>query len=158
MRKVFLVLIFALLISIKVYANDDTYISDTAYNACVKYGEKYNICPEFLMAIIEDESGGQADAENDGCVGLMQINAKWHKERMTRLGVTDLYDEEQNIHVAADYLSELFEKYEDVYMVLMCYNMGEYRAQKLFDKGIYESKYAASICERAEELERLHGK
>lgn len=158
MRKVFLALILVFLIPIKVYANDDTYISDTAYNVCVEYGEEYNICPEFLMAVIEKESGGQADARNDGCIGLMQINAKWHKDRMERLGAKDLYDEEQNIHVAVDYLSELFEKYEEAYLVLMCYNMGEYKAQQLFDKGIYESNYAISICERAEELERLHGK
>ena len=158
MKKVFLILIFAFLIPIKVYANEDTYISDTAYNACVQYGEEYCICPELLMAIIERESGGQAEAENSGCMGLMQISAKWHKERMYRLGVTNIFNEEQNIHVAADYLAELFERYDEVYLVLICYNMGESGAQKLFDKGIYESDYAIEICERAEELERLHGK
>lgn len=159
MKKIVLILTFILLLfPMNVYANEDTYISDTAYNACAHYGEEYNICPELLMAIIERESSGQADAENDGCMGLMQISVKWHKERMDRLGVTDIFNEEQNIHVAADYLAELFDRHEEVYLVLMCYNMGESSAQKLFDKGICESNYAVEICERAEELERLHGK
>lgn len=158
MRKILSILLLTFLIPMKVYASEDTYISDTAYNACIEYGEEYNICPELLMVMIERESRGVADAENEGCVGLMQISTKWHKNRMDRLGATDIYDEEQNIHVAADYLSELFEKYGEVYLVLMCYNMGEAGAQKLFDKGIYESSYAVEICERAAELERLHGK
>lgn len=159
-RIIIITMLLFLFCPITVHASEDldTYISDAAYNACIQYGKEYNICPELLMAIIERESGGQADAENDGCMGLMQISVKWHKERMDRLGVTDIFNEEQNIHVAADYLAELFDRHEEVYPVLMCYNMGESSAQKLFDKGICESNYAIEICKRAEELERLHGK
>lgn len=60
--------------------------------------------------------------------------------------------------MAADYLSELFKKYDDACQVLMCYNMGEYNAGKLFNKGIYETSYAVEILERTQELEHLHGK
>ena len=76
---------------------------------------------------------------------------------MERLGVTDLYDIESNVNVAADYLLELFEKNEDIYLVLMIYNMGNEKAEQLYEQGIY-SKYAVSITERSEELERIHGK
>ena len=160
MRKILLLTVFIWFIfPLTVSAEEkDTYISETTYNACIQYGEEYGICPEILMAITERESSGQADAVNDNCMGLMQVNVKFHSERMERLGCTDIFDEEQNIHVAADYLSELIEKYEDIYLVLMCYNMGEFSAKKLFDKGIYETEYAVEICGRAEELERLHGK
>ena len=151
-------LLLAFLLPAKVYACEDTYISEPAYDACIRYGEEYSICPEFLMAAVESESSGQADAENDGCMGLMQVNVAFHMERMERLGCTDIFDEDQNIRVAADYLSELFEKYDDACQVLMCYNMGEFRAEKLFNKGIYESNYALEVLERAQELERLHGK
>jgi hypothetical protein len=41
---------------------------------------------------------------------------------MARLGVTDLYDPEQSMRVAADYLVELFERHCDVGLVLMIYN------------------------------------
>ena len=157
-KYIFYSILLAFLLPAKVYACEDTYISDTAYNACIRYGEEYGICHEFLMAAVESESSGQADAENNGCMGLMQVNVTFHAERMERLGCTDIFDEDQNIHVAADYLSELFEKYDDACQVLMCYNMGESRAQKLFNQGIYESGYALEILERTQELERLHGK
>lgn len=150
--------ILFLLTPINVCASEETYISETAYNACVKYGEEYNICPEILMSIIEKESSGQFDAENDGCKGLMQINEKFHADRMKRLGCNNIFDEEQNVHVGTDYLSELLEEYGDIYIILMCYNMGESRANELVSLGIYESDYAVWICERSAELEKIHGK
>ena len=130
-----------------------TYISEDAQEACVKYGEEYGICPEMLMAMIEKESSGRPDVESGGCKGLMQISDRWHKDRMEWLGVTDIYDVEGNIHVGADYLAELFEKYEDVRIVLMVYH-GEKNAankEKL-------SSYADWILTRSAELERMNGK
>ena len=100
-----------------------TYISEDAQEACVKYGEEYGICPEMLMAMIEKESSGRPDVESGGCKGLMQISDRWHKDRMERLGVKDIYSIDGNIHVGADYLSELFEKYCDVGIVLMVYQL-----------------------------------
>ena len=134
-------------------AENDTWISEEAQQQCITYGEEYGICPELLMAIIEQESSGQADAENGTCKGLMQISEKWHKDRMDRLEVTDIYDVDGNIHVGADYLAELFEEYEDVGSVLMVYH-GEKNAadkEKL-------SSYADWILNRSAELERMNGK
>ena len=133
-----------------------TYISEDAQEACVKYGEEYGICPELLMAIIERESAGQADAENGGCKGLMQISDRWHTDRMERLGVTDIYDVDSNIHVGADYLAELFEKYGEVTTVLMVYH-GERNAVEKSENGEI-SKYADWILTRSAELERWNGK
>ncbi len=116
-------------------------------------GMEYHICPELLQSIAFQESRFQADAQNGNCTGLMQINPVWHQERMDRLGVTDLYDPAQNMEVAADYLQELFGRYEDVGTVLMVYH-GESGA---VDK-IEPSKYADEILTRSAELERMHGK
>lgn len=138
-------------------AAEDTYISEAVQEACIKYGEQYSICPELLMAMCEKESSGRADAENGSCKGLLQINEHIHKDRTDRLGVTDLYDIDSNVHVAADYIVELFEETEDIYLVLMKYNMGSAKAEKLYKQGKY-SKYALAITERAAELERIHGK
>lgn len=135
---------------------NDTYISETAYEACVEYGEQYNICPELLMAIIERESAGKPDAENGSCKGLMQISVKWHSGRMERLGVTDIFDERSNVLVGADYLAELFEKYEDTATVLMIYH-GERNAVQKGKRGEISS-YAEQIIERSAELERIHEK
>lgn len=116
-------------------------------------GLEYNICPELLQPIAFQESRFQADAQNGGCTGLMQVNPAWHEDRMRELGVTDLYDPEQNMEVAADYLQELFGRYEDVRTVLMVYH-GEAGA---VDKA-EASQYADEILERSAALERLHGK
>ena len=152
--KLFLPIIMTLAVSfISTAQPAGTYISEDAQEACVKYGEEYGICPELIMAIIERESSGQADAENGGCKGLMQISDRWHTDRMELLKVTDIYDVDGNIHVGTDYLAELFEKYEDVGIVLMVYH-GEKNAankEKL-------SSYADWILTRSEELERMNGK
>lgn len=134
----------------------DTYISETAKGACIEYGEEYNISPELLMAMIETESSGKPDAENGGCKGLMQIFTKYHKDRMGRLGVSDIFDERGNILVGTDYLAELCEKYEDMYLCLCIYH-GESDAIEKWENG-ETSEYAETILERSYELEKLHGK
>lgn len=118
--------------------------------ACDIYGAQYNICPELLEAIIYHESRYQPDVENGTCKGLMQINTPCHKERMEKLEITDIYDVYENVHVGADYLSELFEEYEDVGMVLAAYH-GE--------SDIYNiSQYTESVLKMSADLERRHGK
>ena len=134
----------------------DTYISVDARAACVKYGTEYGICPELLMAMIEAESSGRQYATNGDCTGLLQVSARWHQDRMERLGVTDLFDVNGNVKVAADYLVELFEKYEDVGIVLDVYN-GNSKAMYNAENGIL-SEYSNKILTRSAELERLHGK
>jgi len=105
------------------------------------------------MAMIEKESSGRPDVESGGCKGLMQISDRWHKDRMERLGVTDIYDPDGNIHVGTDYLAELFEKYEDVGIVLAVYH-GEKNATTKTEL----SDYADWILTRSAELERMNGK
>lgn len=124
---------------------------------CEKYGEQYGICPELLMAIAETESSYNADAVNGDCKGIMQISEKWHKDRMQKLGVTDIWDADGNILVATDYLYELFTEYEDVAAVLMAYN-GDSRLGAYLNGNCEMSVYAEVVLERSYELERLHGK
>lgn len=124
---------------------EDTYIKTEYVETCVQIGEKYGICPELLMAIIERESSGRADARNGDCVGLMQINEAYHGNGQ------DLTDPEINIETGAAYLAELAAEYEDVAVVLGKYH-GESRAE------IRISNYTTGILERSEELERAHGK
>lgn len=119
-------------------------------------GEAYGICPELLQAIAWRESNYQEKAEGTGCSGLMQVAEHWHRERMEKLQVKDLYNPEGNMLVAADYLAELFEKYEDPGMVLMVYN-GDSRAEEYQQTGEL-SAYAAAILEKSAQLERAHGK
>lgn len=120
-----------------------------------KYGEEYCICPELIESLAYQESRFTPDAvSTDGsCVGICQINQKCHRARMKRLGVTDLTDAEQNIHVACDYLAEIFQEHDgDPEIVLMIYN-GDSRW-----KNGKISRYAEEITERSMDYERLHGK
>lgn len=118
--------------------------------------EPRHICPELIEATIERESQWNPKAINGDCIGLMQISERWHRERMERLGATDLFDPYDNILVGVDYMTELFERYEDPGAVLMIYN-GDSRAKDLQATGNL-SEYAEWILTRSAELEREHGK
>lgn len=159
MKKALIIIIaLAMLISQPIKASDDdTFISEVAKESCIKYGEEYDICPELLMAMIEVESSGNPTAENCGCVGLMQISKKWHEDRMDRLGVTDLYDEDSNIHVGADYLAELIDEHGDEMSYILDLYNGNRNAESNLANGKV-SKYANKILTRSAQLERLHGK
>ena len=91
-----------------------------------KTAKRYGLDSKIIKALIEEESGWLASAEGDNgqSVGLMQIQERWHKERMKRLGVTSLYDPEQNITVGCDILSELLNKYGNYKDALSAYNSG----------------------------------
>ena len=120
--------------------------------------EVYPVCPELLQAIIIFESGNQRTvASRWGDIGYMQINPKWQQARMDKLGIADLTDGYSNILVGTDFLCELFAKYEDPALVLMCYNLGIDKAMELYNAGQI-SDYAKNILGLSEQLERIHGK
>lgn len=137
---------------------EETGIPSDIYEEAQIVGNEFNICPELLLAIAERESRFQADAKNGSCKGLMQLNTACHKARFEEMGWssqewTNAY---KNMYVAADYLSDLFEKYEDVGVVLGIYH-GESDAVRRGQSGKL-SPYVTKILKRSEELERLAGK
>lgn len=137
----------------------DPDIPEDIQDAAWKYGEQYNICPEFLIAVAKRESEFNPEAVNGSCVGLMQMSLKWHTDRMERCQVTEeeMWTVDGSMHVAADYLAELFEKYEDAALVLMIYN-GDSRAELFAQGGCSMSSYASDILTYSKELEEKHGK
>ena len=134
----------------------ETYLSAEIVDICTEVGEDYGICPELLMALIEKESSGHADAQNGSCKGLCQVSEKWHKDRMERLGVDNIFDPEGNIRLCADFLDELHGEYEDIGLVLMVYS-GKSDAVEIAERGEL-TYYAEWILTRSEELERCHQK
>lgn len=126
-----------------------------------EYCDTKKISPCLVLAIIEQESECDPDCtyitETEESVGLMQIQEKWHRDRMDRLGVTDLTDPYQNIQTGIDYLLELFETKPEVEWVLNAYNGGQAYADKMQEKKI-DTDYSQKIFKRAAELERyLYG-
>lgn len=120
-------------------------------------GAQYDICPELIQAICFKESSFRTDVESDGCVGIMQVNPDWHKSRMERLGVTDIFNQRGNMKVGVDYLAELIAQYEDVSVALMIYN-GDSSAEDVLNGSADVSAYADEILSISAELERENGK
>lgn len=89
--------------------------------------EKYDVPYALVLGLIEKESNFRnITGDNGSSSGYMQIQQKWHWDRMERLGVTDLMDPEGNFLVGVDFMSELYNRYDDWAVALTVYNMGHY--------------------------------
>ena len=115
--------------------------------------DDYEIDMTLILAMIKYESSFDPGVMGDGqeSFGLMQIQPKWHEDRMRRLGVTDLLDPEQNVRVGADLLSELLSKEKGTEWALMAYNGGEAFADRFAAQGSI-SDYASRVLEYREEI------
>lgn len=112
----------------------------------------YYIDFSFAMSIMFCESSFRTDCisgSND--YGLMQINKQNHSWLKEQLGLTDISEPHQNIRAGLFMLQKLFEKYDDPSMVAMAYNMGEYGASLLWDKGEYHTQYSNKVLKKADE-------
>lgn len=92
------------------------------------------------MGLIEKETEFRNLIGDDGAsAGYMQIQKKWHWDRMERLGVADLMEPSGNFRVGCNFLTELYAKYNDWSLVLTVYNRGH-------DPG-YITDYAKDVME-----------
>ena len=109
--------------------------------------------PAIVIAVIWKESDFDANAigDNGNSLGLMQIQPRWHSDRMEKVNGLDLLDPYQNIRVGIDYLIELYSIDNDIEWVLMAYNGGPTYANSLRSQGLV-SDYALDILDKAEEL------
>ena len=136
-------------------AAGDYVIPDEVQAAADKYAEEYGISSEILVATMRYESCYIPTVENGNCKGLMQVNVKVHKERIERLGITDIYDVDSNVHAGADLIAELYEEYGDYGIVLGLYH-GEKYAIRNGREGIYSS-YTQKVLKKVAELEEQKG-
>ena len=78
------------------------------YGACLEMGVDY----ELALAVVEQETRFRNLMGDDGeSAGYMQVQEKWHKDRMALLGVDDLRDPEGNFRVGCHFLKECIDKY-----------------------------------------------
>lgn len=88
--------------------------------ACDESGVEF----ELALAVIRKETTFRNVVGDDGnSLGYMQVQPRWHKARMKKLGVADLMDPAGNFRVGCDYLAELLAKYP-LEQALTCYNTG----------------------------------
>lgn len=109
----------------KDYFNPDIPLTYEEQNLLRNAAEEFGVPYELALALIEKETDFRNVIGDDGAsIGYMQVAAKWHRDRMERLGVTNLFDPDGNFRVGLDFLSELYDKYSDWGMALTVYNMG----------------------------------
>lgn len=120
----------------------------------IDYCKEMQISPYLIMAMCERESqyNSREVGDNGESFGIMQIQPKWHQQRMGRLGCYNLLDPQENIIIGIDILLYLFDKSDDVAWVLMAYNGGEDYANINYNEGNI-TEYATYIMARAEEME-----
>ena len=87
--------------------------------------EESGIDMSLALAVIWEETDYRNIIGDDGAsFGYMQVQKKWHEDRMAKLGVTDLMDPASNFRVGCDYLAELLGKYP-LANALAFYNSGD---------------------------------
>lgn len=118
----------------------------------IEVAESYGIEPELILAVIGQESSYDPETvgDNGASASLMQVQKRWHSERMEKLGCTDLMNPYENIIVGTDYLAELMEE-GSLEWALAAYNGGRSYANKHMNNGNV-TKYANEVIARYEEL------
>lgn len=129
----------------------DESLQEHIFTLCDEYG----IEPELVISVIRKESGYSADAQGDSgkSLGLMQIQPRWHRDRMTKLGCDNLLDPYQNVTVGIDLLAELIEQRGSTEWALMAYNGGPSYANKLAAAGKV-SEYASTVMSWSNDISR----
>ena len=118
-----------------------------------------------IMAIAKRESLFKLDAKGDKgrSIGMMQINVKWQRDRIERLGITDLTDPIQNVTVGMDYINYLCTMIspEDpkaaygTHKLFMAYNSGYWGAKNQWKVGTTTSNYSETCVNYFHEFMNL---
>ena len=109
---------------------------------------------ELVLSVIWKESlFRNVNGDGGDSIGYMQIKEHYQKERMQRLGLTDLSIPEENFACGVDMLNDLYSKYGDWHKALICYNYGEAGAREhVFSRGLTTTKYSRAVHEYMEGL------
>ena len=103
-----------------------------AYNELIlKYSTEYNVEPDFLLAIIREESRFKADAgSHAGAQGLMQVMPATGRSIANQIGISNysdsmLHDPEISIKMGSYYIGQMLSNFENnKYYALGAYNGG----------------------------------
>ena len=100
---------------------------------------------ELALSVIWQETNFQNVVGDGGdSIGYMQVQPRWHRDRMERLGVSDLADPYGNFLVGCDYLAEMIDKDRGLEWALHAYNGGPTYANNMA-KAEKVSQYARDV-------------
>ncbi|MEL3973801.1 lytic transglycosylase domain-containing protein [Rossellomorea oryzaecorticis] len=87
-----------------------------------KAADRYQLPEKLIQAVIHHESGFKPDAVSPaGASGLMQLMPATARG----LGVSDIFDPEENVFAGTKYLKQMLDKYNgDIDLALAAYNAG----------------------------------
>jgi hypothetical protein len=124
-------------------------LQDYIFKLCDERG----IDPAVVISIIELESryDGEALGDSGRSHGLMQIQPRWHQERMAKLNCYNLLNPYENVAVGIDILAELYATGNSEAWVLMVYNGGYGYANDKISRGEI-SDYALTVISRSKTL------
>jgi len=117
------------------------------YPLTVQHGTAYGVEPSLLLAVIKQESDGNAKAQGPtGDYGLMQITqpalTDYNTATNNHLFLSDMLKPENNIKVGAWYLSLMFRNTGNWRQAVRAYNAGLSRVQTKLNAGV---SYADSV-------------
>lgn len=133
------------------YLSDAVPLSYTEQDLLRTAAAEFDVPYELALAVIERETDFRNVVGDGGdSIGYMQIQERYHRDRMDELDVEDLMDPAGNFRVGCSLLAELLDRYATADMALMAYNMGATGAARVWERGIYESDYSRQVTDRAE--------
>ncbi|UTE71367.1 lytic transglycosylase domain-containing protein [Rossellomorea marisflavi] len=103
--------------------NDAIKSQETGIDSIIsRAAERYGIPAKLIHSVVKQESGYDPSATSHaGAAGLMQLMPGTARG----LGVTDVFDPEQNVFAGSKYLKQMLVKYDgDMKLALAAYNAG----------------------------------
>lgn len=92
-----------------------------------KYSAQYGVPLELVLSVMSQESQGKTNAVSPkGASGLMQLMPETAKG----LGVTDIFDVEQNVEAGVKYLGQQLQEFGTTELALAAYNAGQGAVRK----------------------------
>ena len=136
-----------------------TLTQDSVHSMAEVIGEQYGISPILLQAIARVESQYATDLTNSsGAVGICQVVPKYNKDRMDRLGITDLKNPYYNMVLCAEYIKDMrtLSPYgNDQNFIIMSYHAGINGATSKYEKNM-STDYVTSVNQTIKELEEMY--
>ncbi len=126
----------------------DDYIQDELFALC----EEYDLPVALVLAVIEVESGFDADAISaTDDYGLMQINSSNFEWLAEELGIVDFLEPSQNLRSGCYILYQAMQLADgETDKALMVYNMGLSAASEAWELGVTGTSYTRKVLEAME--------